>query len=163
MKTKKTYQSLKEIRIKIARYCAYRDRSVFETEKKLNEFNLHPEAKDHILAFLMVENFLNDERFAISYARGKFHQNKWGKRKIVEGLKQHKIMDFYIQKALSEIEEKDYKETIIKIIRKKMKEYQVKNAWELKNKIYRFLINKGYEANEFIDILENEIRTNSLT
>ena len=147
----------------MARYCAYRDRSVFETEKKLNEFNLHPEAKDQILAFLMEENFLNDQRFSISYARGKFYQNKWGKRKITEGLKQHKIMDFYIQKALSEIEEKDYKQTIKQLIRKKIKEYHVKNQWELKAKIYRFLINKGYEADEFIEILENEIRTNSVT
>ncbi len=147
----KTY-TLDEAKKRLEHYCAYQDRSHFEVEKKLKEMRMIPEARDMILLHLIQEGFLNEERFARSYARGKFYYKNWGKRKIIQGLKQHQIHRNLIQKALREIDEKDYRETIKDLIQRKKQEYNVSDKYLLKQKLFRFLIQKGYAYEDFADI-----------
>ena len=73
MSEKKSY-TVNEIRDKMAKYCAYQDRCQWEVEQKFYDFNLIPEARDEIMIYLIQQNFLNEERFAKSFARGKFYQ-----------------------------------------------------------------------------------------
>ncbi len=156
MKTKRKYRSVEEVKRLMARYCAYRERSSYETEKKLNEYGLIPEAKEEILAFLTEENFVDDLRFAKLYARSKFYQNRWGKRKIIQGLKKHRLTDYYIREALKEIDETGYKETIRKLMEKKRKTLENISPAEQKRKIYAYLMQKGYDYDEVTEIWENE-------
>ncbi len=158
MKKKSTYYSPEEIKKKLARYCAYRDRSTYEVEKKLDEYGAIPEVKDRILAFLMEENFLDDERFARSFARGKFRIKSWGRRKIGEVLRRHQLSDYYIEKAMEEIDENEYSEKIRYLIRKKLRETRFSTPWEAKRKIYRYLLQKGYMPGEFSDPLHDEVK-----
>ena len=85
MKEKKIF-AFKEIKQKLVNYCVYQDRCHYEVELKMREFVLIPEAKDEILLYLIQENYLNEERFAKSYARGKFYIKRWGKNKIKQNL-----------------------------------------------------------------------------
>jgi regulatory protein len=113
-----------------------------------------PEAIDDIVLHLMKENFLNEERFARSYVRGKFRMKQWGKQKIVQGLKQQYIHQNLINKALEEIDSEEYLTTIKTLIVKKKREYRTKSGYELRQKISRYLYQKGYRFDEFSDWLE---------
>jgi regulatory protein len=133
------------------RYCAYQERSHYQVEQKLYGMGMIPEATDVIVLHLIQENFLNEERFAKAYVRGKFYQKKWGKLKIVQGLKQHRIHHKLIEKALQEIDEDDYQQTIRQLIEKQQK---IKSdTFAGKQKIARYLKQKGYRFDEFNSLL----------
>ena len=97
----KTY-TVKEATIKLMQFCAYRDRTHNEVEEKLKSMNMIPEAQEQIIMHLMQENFLNEERFAKSFARGKFRIKKWGKCRIINELKIRGISPRNIQTGLKE-------------------------------------------------------------
>ncbi len=94
------------VKIKIARYCAYQERSHIEVEQKLYSFGITPAQVQEILAWLITENYINEERYAIAFAGGKFRIKKWGKLKIANRLEQKKISQYSINKSLSHIEKK---------------------------------------------------------
>ena len=146
------YYSIDEVKQKMARYCAYQERSHYQVEKKLREMGMIPEAVDAVMLFLIKENFLNEERFAHAYVRGKFYQKQWGKQKIIQGLKQHQIHLNLITKALSEIDETDYQKTIKNLIEKKSRQLPDK-SYQNKQKISRYLMQKGYKYDEFAGML----------
>ncbi len=158
MSLQKKYRSVDEIKNRMARFCAYRERSQYETLKKLKEYRLRPEVEDEIMVFLIEENFLDDLRFAQIYARSKFYQKQWGKRKIIQGMKSHRLTDYYIRKGLEEIDQEDYQNTIRRLIRKKYNTLQGDDERTKKHKIVRFLQGKGYDYEEFKEILDDEFQ-----
>ncbi len=155
MQKKTQTYTLEEARKKLEYFCAYQDRSHAEVEKKLKEMRMIPEARDVIMLHLLQENFLNEERFAKSLARGKFYYKNWGKRKIIQALKSHNIHTNLIEIALQEINKKDYQNTILKLINQKKKDYaKEKNPYKLKQKIYQYLLQKGYSFEDFISVYD---------
>jgi regulatory protein len=145
------YQSIEDIKRQMERYCAYQERSHYQVEQKLYKMGMIPEAIDVIVLHLIQENFLNEERFAKAYVRGKFYHKKWGKLKIVQGLKQHRIHQKLIDKALQEIDDDDYLQTIRELIEKQQK---IKSdSFTGKQKIARYLKQKGYRYDEFSPLL----------
>jgi regulatory protein len=149
-----TYKSIEEIKRQMERYCAYQERSHYQVEKKLRELNTAPEAIDHIVVHLIQENFLNEERFAKAYVRGKFYQKKWGKIKIIQGLRQHRIHQKLIDKSLLEISEDDYYQTLTELIKKKCKQLSGTSK-QKKSKLIRYLYQKGYNFSDYTDLLNN--------
>jgi len=150
----KTY-TVDEAKRKLEHYCAYQDRSHYQVEKKLREMRMIPDAIDNIVIHLIKENFLNEERFVHSFVQGKFNIKQWGKLKIVQGLKQQYIHQNLINKAMKEIDDEAYIETIEKIIAKKKQEYRKKSGYELRQKISQYLNQKGYRYDEFADLLDS--------
>ena len=112
----------------------------------MKEFKLIPEARELILLHLLQENFLNEERFAKSFARGKFRIKKWGKNRIVRELKFRDISAYNIKSALKEIEEKEYLKTIFEITEKRNEVISEGNQYKRKKKLIDFLLRKGYET-----------------
>jgi len=147
------YLSIDEVKRKMEHYCAYQERSHYQVEKKLREMGMIPEAIDHIVLHLLQDNFLNEERFAHSYVRGKFYYKDWGKQKIIQGLKQHRIHNKLIEKALSEINFNDYQKTIKKLIKKKSSSFSQPLNFKDKQKVARYLLQKGYVYGDFSGIL----------
>lgn len=96
---------------------------------------------------LIEEDFLNEERFAKTFAGGKFRMLKWGKEKITRELKARKVSEYCIKKALKEIDDDEYEKTFHKLLASAKKKYATKNPFETKNKIAKFLISKGYAGN----------------
>jgi len=156
---KHTYYSVEEIRKRMADFCVYRDRSEWEVRKKLAGFGLRPEVEENILAFLLEHGFVDDERFARSYARGKFYHNRWGKRKIVEGLRRHRLTEYYIRKALEEIPPDDYFQTLRKLAETKARTVSGRRFLERRRKIANYLQSKGYAYEEFKSILDEICQT----
>ena len=138
-----------EIKRKLEQYCVYQDRCHKEVEQKMREYNLIPEAKEMILLSLLQDNFLNEERFAKSFARGKFRIKHWGKQRIVRELKFRDISSYNIKTALKEIDVQDYLKTIYSITEKRNEAISEPNIYKRKRKLIDFLMRKGYE-NELI-------------
>ncbi|MBI3512255.1 MAG: RecX family transcriptional regulator [Bacteroidetes bacterium] len=127
-------------------WCAYQERCQQEVRDKLFQWGLYPGAVENIISELILKNFINEERFAIAYAGGKFRIKKWGRIKIRVELKRRKLSDYCISKAMKEIDEKDYRKTLGQIAEKKMKEVKEKNELKKKYKVMSYLISRGFES-----------------
>jgi len=131
---------------KIKQYCAYQERCHAEVKDKLYSFGLYKKDVEKIIVDLINENYLNEERFAIQYAGGKFRIKHWGKSKIKQALKQKQVSDYCIKKALGEIEGEDYLRAFDKLVDQKLKTLKgEKNIFIKKRKLQDFLLMKGYE------------------
>ncbi len=141
---------------KIRHYCAYQERSHREVKYKLIELGVHGEEIDSITHDLIQENYLNEERYAIAYAGGKFRMKQWGKQKIIQGLKKQEISQYLINKALKEIPEKDYKAALKKSFDKKKKELKSeKNKFIKMTKIKNFLVSRGFGFEDINPLLKD--------
>ena len=138
-----------EVKKKLEHYCVYQDRCHKEIESKMKEYNLIPEARELILLSLMKDNFLNEERFSKSFARGKFRIKNWGKQRIVRELKFRDISAYNIKTALKEIDKEEYIKTIYRITENRNEVITESNIYKRKQKLIGFLMRKGFE-NELI-------------
>ncbi len=136
--------------------CAYQERCQQEMRDKLYEWGLYPDAVEETIAALITDNFLNEERFAIAYAGGKFRIKKWGKIKIRIELKKRKISEYCIKKAMQEISDSDYVATIKQLIAKKSKDIKGGKPQVRNYKIAQYIASKGFEQNIIWDILREE-------
>lgn len=144
MQNKKSF-TVDELQKKMEYYCVYQDRCHQEVERKMAEYQLIPEAKEKILLYLMAHNFLNEERFSRSFARGKFRIKNWGKQRIVKELKNKNISNYNIKSALKEINDDEYLQTIYRITENRNNSITEKNIFKRKKKLQDFLLRKGYE------------------
>lgn len=145
--------TVEEATKRLMNFCAYRDRSHKEVEDKLREMKMIPAAQEQIIIKLIQDNFLNEERFAQSYARGKFRIKKWGKKRIVQELKFRKISKRNIETALKEIDEKDYIKTFYELAEKKVGTLKEEDLFRKKKKLADYLFSKGYESNLIYDYI----------
>jgi len=153
--------SVEEAMKKAAYFCSYQERCHKEVLNKLKNLGMFQQAIDHIMVYLIENNYLNEERFARSFARGKHRMSHWGKNRIVQELKLRDISDYAIKKALKEVEEENYEEHFHQVAEKK---WQTLNDSILNNKKRKFmdyLIRKGYEYDLIIKKL-NELIKNEL-
>jgi regulatory protein len=131
---------------KMEHYCAYQERCHYEVVEKLKGMHMIPQAIDHIIAHLIQENYLNEERFAKSYARGKFNIKKWGKKRIVLELKQRQISTYNIKSALAEIDEGEYLATLDELAKKRLGQIKETNSQKRKKKLADYLFYRGWET-----------------
>ena len=145
-KKQKKYVSKEEALAKLEHYCAYQDRCHQEVRSKLLDLGIYGDDLEEIMADLITTNFLNEERFARSFARGKFRMKKWGRMRIQRELKQRRISAYCLRKAMEEIEEEDYIETLEGLLLKKNKVLRAPNLYTRKAKLANFVVGKGYES-----------------
>lgn len=132
---------------KAMRYCSYQERCLLDMEKRFVAWNVKKQDWDRIIDYLIDEDFLNEQRYIEAYVRGKFNIKKWGKHKIVAGLMQKRISGSKVTIALnSEIEEEAYLNTIKSLIEKKTLLLEEPDSLKLRDKLYRYLLSKGYES-----------------
>ena len=139
--------TVEEAQKKLEHYCAYQERCHDEVIQKLKSLNMIPQAIDTIVVHLLDNNYLNEERFACSFARGKFRIKHWGKRRITNELKARNISKYNIDRALKEIPEGEYLETFHLIADKQWEFVLETNIQKKKKKVMDYLLRKGYESN----------------
>jgi regulatory protein len=149
-KKQKVY-TVKQGIVKAQAYCAYQERCQQEVRNKLNEWGLYGDEAEEVIAALISENFLNEERFALAYVSGKFRLKKWGRVKLKLELKSRKISDYCIKKALAQIDSEEYEKTILELIEKKKKDIKDKLPYKRKYKMLKYIVSKGFEY----DIVQN--------
>jgi len=140
---------------KAEHYCAYQERSQQEVRDKLYEWGLYPDAVENVIVRLIDGNFLNEERFANAYTRGKFNQKGWGRIKIKQGLKFKKVSDALIKKALNTINGDDYFDMLNKIIQKKAALLTEKAPYKRKYKLQQYALSRGYENDLIAEVLKD--------
>jgi regulatory protein len=132
---------------KIRHYCAYQERNHLEVKDKLYSFGLYKDEVEAMLMQMIEENYLNEERYAIAFAGGKFRMKNWGKSKIKYELKLRQVSDYCIKKALASIDEEAYQEALDKLLADKLKTLRSKkNIFTKKKKLQSYLLQKGYET-----------------
>lgn len=135
-----------QAKAKAAKYCAYQERTQQDVRDKLYQYGLYSDDVEEVLAELIGEGFVNEERFAQAYCRGKFSQNKWGRIKIEMGLKQKGISPYCIRKGMKEIDEDDYLQLLTDLCARKWQSLEGEDSYQRKNKTARYLMRKGYET-----------------
>ncbi|MEM7109092.1 MAG: regulatory protein RecX [Bacteroidota bacterium] len=144
-----------EAKLKAADFCAYQERSQQEVRDKLYDYGLHQEDVEEVISLLITEGFVNEERFARAYIRGKFRLKKWGKIKIANGLIPHKISDYCLKKGWEEIDEEEYHQVLINLIDKKNSSLKETSLLIKKRKIAQYAIQKGFEPSLVWDYIRN--------
>ena len=146
MKNKRLTYTVEEAKKKLEYYCSYQDRCHTEVEKKLYEMNMIPLAQEAITLHLIENNFLNEERFSRSFARGKFRIKKWGKQRIIRELKQRNVSKYNIEIALKEIDQEEYLKVLYELTQKKWDTILERNQFKKRKKITDFLLRQGFES-----------------
>ena len=151
---KKKILTLLEAQKKMEHYCAYQERCHKEVVKKLEELGMIPISIDTIVSKLVEDNYLNETRFAQSYARGKFRIKKWGKIRIRRELKARNLSDYNIRKALEEISDLDYNTTFLELFEKRKKEVYENIPSVQKKKIISYMVYRGWELEKIYEAIQ---------
>jgi regulatory protein len=130
---------------KIKHYCSYQERSHKEVKEKLYAFGLYKKDVEEIITSLIEDNYLNEERFAIQFAGGKFRMNHWGRKKIQYELQQKQVSTYCIKKALKEIDEEEYFKTLLKLASTKWNNLAAEQYLNRQAKTHAYLLQKGFE------------------
>jgi regulatory protein len=152
---KKIYD-LDEAREKIQAYCAYQERSHREVEEKLRSYGLLEEASGMLLVELIQHNFLNEERFARAFVRGRFRIKQWGRNKIRQHLKHHRISEYALKKAFTEIDKEDYHQALETLAAKKWLATTLKDSFKRRGKVAQYLISRGFEPDLVWEVLKQD-------
>jgi len=145
-------------KMKAEAYCAYQERSQQEVRDKLYGWGLHQADVEAVIADLIADNFLNEERFALAYASGRFRMKGWGRYKIKQGLMQKSVSVPLIQVALSSLNEREYREKLLSILQAKARLEKEKQPYKRKNKLFQYALSKGYESDLILELLnDNEL------
>jgi regulatory protein len=142
---------------KLEHYCAYQERCHSEVKSKLYDYGLNTTDVDKVTAHLIAENYLNEERFAVAFAGGKFRVKDWGKVKIKYELKGRQVSDYCIRKALAQIDLDDYENKLHKLAEKKWESTKTTNVWDKMAKTTTYLMQKGYES-DLVRVVVNELK-----
>ncbi len=140
--------------LKLANYCAYQERCHLEVTNKLAEYGVYYEDADQVIAELIIQNYLNEERFAKAFAGGKFRVKKWGRNKIKQELKLKKISEYCIKQGLEEIDNEQYMEVLEKEAVQKYKAIKDKNFLVKANKTAQYLVSRGFETDLVWDVVK---------
>jgi regulatory protein len=140
---------------KLKHYCAYQERCHNEVREKLYDLGVWKKDQDEIISTLIEENYLNEERFAIAFAGGKFRMKQWGRVRIKYELRQKQVSDYSIKKGLKEIGEEEYKKTLEKLTKEKYRLLKGEQYLVRKKKTIDFLLQKGFELPLITQSLDN--------
>ncbi|MGB0897391.1 MAG: regulatory protein RecX [Flavobacteriaceae bacterium] len=152
----KTY-TVTEAKRKLEQYCVYQDRCYQEVINKLKSMNMIPVVIDAIVTHLVEHNFLNEERFAKSFARGKFNVKHWGKQRITRELKARNISSYNIKSGLNEFSQDDYLTKLDTIALKKLDTILEPNKYKKRKKLADYLLYRGWESHLVYDKIKELI------
>ena len=147
---------MEQVLDKMAKYCAYQERCVKDVTDKLRSYDIPQEAKDEILAYLLDNRFVDDERFAKAFVKGKVNQNGWGLNKIRFHLAQKGISKELIDNALQEQDAEIYRQRLVEILQVKSKSIKSESDFEKKRKLAAYAIQRGFEASLVWEVLKED-------
>ena len=132
---------------KLRHYCSYQERCHAEVKEKLYSFGLFKQVVEECISQLIDENYLNEERFAIQFAGGKFRMKQWGRQKIKQALKLKRVSEYCIRKALNEIDEEQYLKTLRKLASQKWESLRAPGItnYVKSQKTTMYLLQRGFE------------------
>lgn len=129
-------------------WCDLQERAHSEARKKLSSWGVYGDEAENVLAELISSNYLNEERFARAFTRGKYRIKAWGWKKIEMTLKQKGVSSFSLKAAFEEIDQEEYLAGLMNLAAKKERLLTEKDPFRRKQKLLRFLVSKGYSYDD---------------
>lgn len=143
----------------LRKYCVYQDRCHSEVRTRLLKLKIYGDDLEDIIVELIQDDYLNEERFARSYVRGKYRMKSWGRYKIERGLKEKRVSEYCIRKGMTEILDEEYMENLERLLRKRVDIRPSNNERTLSIELTKFAQSKGYtyeESKELVRQLSKE-------
>ncbi|MFC3198036.1 regulatory protein RecX [Parapedobacter deserti] len=153
--TKRKTITPQQAKSKAEAYCVYQERSQQEVRDKLYSLGLHKSDVETIITDLIGENFLNEERFALAYAAGRFRMKGWGRHKIKQGLKQKSVSAPLIRAALASLDEQEYRAKLHDLLQAKARTERETHTYKRKHKLLRYALGKGFESELIMELLND--------
>lgn len=142
---------------KMAKYCAYQERCVKDVTDKLKTLELTEKERNEILNYLIDNRFVNNERFAKAFVKGKINQSGWGLNKIRFHLMQKGIDKAIIDEALESFDEEAYRQRLVEVLKSKAKTVKAANDFEKNRKLAAYAMQKGFEANLVWEVIKEDL------
>jgi regulatory protein len=136
--------------------CSRREMCISEIQTKLKSWGVVDDDTEKITGILIDENFINEIRYATAFVKDKFNYNKWGKVKITAHLKSKHISSGIITSALDSIDDEVYKKRLNDLISGHRRFVKAKNPYDLKARLLRFGLSKGYESSLLYEMLNEQ-------
>ena len=133
-----------EAYLRLTALCAQAEHCQQEMRNKMKRWEMTPEAQDRVIARLIKERYIDDERYARAFVKDKIRYNKWGRRKIQQGLWMKRIDDDIQQRILDEIDDEEYLNVLKPLLAQKRKSIKTQNDYELNQKLVRFALGRGF-------------------
>jgi regulatory protein len=133
--------------------CAAREYCISDISSKLRSWGIEEKDIEGIIEILIKDNFINEKRYATGFVKDKFNYNKWGKMKILSGLRAKNISGEIISMALDSIDNDHYKKTLSDLLSSHSRHIKAKNQYDLKAKLLRYGLSKGFESSLLYDLL----------
>ncbi|MFM9028289.1 MAG: regulatory protein RecX [Bacteroidota bacterium] len=154
--TTKPPLTLEQAGPRIRRYCAFQERSQQEVRDRLYSWGLHSRETESLIADMMAEGYLKEERFASAFVGGKFRIKKWGKNKIRHALKVKQVSEPLISQALRSIDDHEYRKTLLKVMNERDAKLKEAHPFKRKQLLARYAIQRGYEPELVWQLLGEE-------
>lgn len=146
--------TVEEARLKAEAYCAMSEHCTDDVCRKLEQWGAPLAAYESILEHLKKEKYVDDARYAIAFVKDKYRFNQWGRMKIVQALRLKQIPSVEINQALEEIDDTEYSDILMSVIRRKLPTIKAVNGYERKGKLVRFAAGRGYEVEKILQCLK---------
>lgn len=148
-----------EAYLTLAALCAQAEHCQYEMVEKMRRWELSEEAQARVMAKLIKERYVDDERYAQAFVKDKIRYNKWGRRKVEQGLWQKRIDEDIRKRVLDEVDDNEYLDVLRPLLKQKRKTIKAKNDYELNQKLMRFAMGRGFTFNlirQCLDVEEPE-------
>ena len=142
MSKEKTEQ---EAYLQLAAMCAQAEHCEQEMRDKMKRWTIEPDAQDRVIARLIKERYIDNERYARAFVKDKIRYNKWGRRKVMQALWMKRIDDDILHQVLDEIDDKEYIDALLPLLKQKRKAIKAKSDYELNQKLVRFALGRGFD------------------
>ena len=142
MSKEKTEQ---EAYLQLAALCAQAEHCEQEMRDKMKRWAIEPDAQDRVIARLIKERYIDNERYARAFVKDKIRYNKWGRRKVMQALWMKRIDNDILHQVLDEIDDKEYIDVLIPLLKQKRKAIKAKSDYELNQKLVRFALGRGFD------------------
>lgn len=143
-----------EARYKAEAYCSVSEHCVDDVFRKLEQWGVSAGSADAIVAHLVKEKFIDEQRYAIAFVRDKYRFNQWGRIKIAQALRMKRLSATCISTAMEEMDEAEYQSILLSLLERKWMSVKGRNDYERKGKVIRFAVSRGYEMDEILRCLK---------
>ena len=133
-----------EAYLALATLCAQAEHCQYEMLEKMRRWELPEDAQARVMAKLVKERYVDDERYAQAFVKDKIRYNKWGRRKVEQGLWQKRIDDEIRTRVLDDVDDEEYLSVLRPLLKQKRKTIKAKNDYELNQKLVRFALGRGF-------------------
>lgn len=133
-----------EAYLTLAALCARSEHCQWEMQEKMRRWELDDAAQARVMARLVKERYVDDERYARAFVKDKVRYNKWGRRKVEQALWQKRIDDDIRERVLDEVDEEEYLNVLRPLLKQKRKSTKAENDYELNQKLVRFALGRGF-------------------